>query len=318
MGEKPVVGFVGVGLMGWGMAKNAVEKGWPLRVVAHRKREAVDDLVARGARECSSLEELGAEIDVVVLCVTGSPEVEAALERILPVARPGLTVIDSSTSDPEVTARLAARLAETGATLLDAPLSRTPAHAWEGELTTYVSGPAEAVARWQPLLETWASMVIPVAGPAGTAHALKLANNLVSIGYAALWAECYAMVARIGAEPATFHAIVSASGMNCGNFQSFSRYVLEGDATAHRFALSNAPKDLGYYNRMANRTGAATLMSDAALQMLKVGQALGFGERFLPELSDVALTLNGDGPLEFSRKSGAAPDAALDAARDPD
>ena len=55
MGGKPVVGFVGVGLMGWGMARNAVEKGWPLCVVAHRKREAIDDLVARGARECADL-----------------------------------------------------------------------------------------------------------------------------------------------------------------------------------------------------------------------------------------------------------------------
>ena len=318
MGAKPVVGFVGVGLMGWGMAKNAVEKGWPLQVVAHRKREAIDDLVARGARECADLEELGAAVDVVVLCVTGSPEVEAALARILPVARPGLTVIDCSTSDPEVTGRLDAQLAGQGVTLIDAPLSRTPAHAWDGELTTYVSGPADAVARWTPLLETWASTVIPVAGLTGTAHALKLANNLVSIGYAALWAECYAMVARIGADPATFHAIVSASGMNCGNFQSFSRYVLEGDATAHRFALSNALKDIGYYTRMADRAGAATLMSDAALQMLKVGQALGFGDRFLPELADVALTLNGEGPLEFSRKSAPTPDAALDAAPTPD
>ena len=77
--ERPVVGFVGVGLMGHGMAKNAVEKGFPLRVVAHRKREAVDDLVGRGAVECASLEAMAREIDVVVLCVTGSPEVEAAL-----------------------------------------------------------------------------------------------------------------------------------------------------------------------------------------------------------------------------------------------
>ena len=106
--DKPVVGFVGVGLMGWGMAKNAVGKGWPLRVVAHRKREAVDDLVARGARECASLAEMAAEVDVVVLCVTGSPQVEAVLAEMVPAARPGLTVIDSTTSDPEVTERLAA------------------------------------------------------------------------------------------------------------------------------------------------------------------------------------------------------------------
>src|SRR6186997_2498076 len=111
MGEKPVVGFVGVGLMGWGMAKNAVEKGWPLRVIAHRKREAVDDLVGRGAREVASLAEMAAEAEAIVLCVTGSPEVEAAVAEIVPAARAGLTILDASTSDPEVTERLANELA---------------------------------------------------------------------------------------------------------------------------------------------------------------------------------------------------------------
>ena len=75
MADKPVVGFVGVGLMGWGMAKNVVEKGYPLRVIAHRKREAIDDLVTAGRRRSASLKEMAAEADVVVLCVTGSPEV---------------------------------------------------------------------------------------------------------------------------------------------------------------------------------------------------------------------------------------------------
>jgi 3-hydroxyisobutyrate dehydrogenase-like beta-hydroxyacid dehydrogenase len=290
--DRPVVGFVGVGLMGWGMAKNAVEKGWPLRVVAHRKREAVDDLVARGARECAGLTELAAECDAIVICVTGSPEVEAALAAIVPAARPGLTVIDSTTSDPEVTERLAGELGARGITLIDAPLSRTPAHAWEGELTTFVGGPAELVEKWRPLLSTWASAVIPVGGPVGSAHALKLINNLVSLGYAAVWSECYAMVKKIGADPAVFREVISNSGMTCGNFQAFSKYAVEGDATAHKFTLANAYKDLGYYSRLAQRHRAATLMSDGALQTIKLGMAMGFGERFVPEMVDVVLALN--------------------------
>ena len=95
MADKPVVGFVGVGLMGWGMAKNAVEKGYPLRVIAHRKREAVDDLVgARRARGQRASTRWRRRRDVVVLCVTGSPEVEATVAGLLPAARPGLTIID--------------------------------------------------------------------------------------------------------------------------------------------------------------------------------------------------------------------------------
>jgi 3-hydroxyisobutyrate dehydrogenase-like beta-hydroxyacid dehydrogenase len=294
--EKPVVGFVGVGLMGHGMARNAVEKGFPLRVAAHRRREAVEDLVGRGAVECADLAEMAREADVVVLCVTGSDEVEAALAAIVPAAKPGLTVIDSSTSDPQATAGLAAALAGKGVTLIDAPLSRTPAHAWEGTLTTYVGGPRAVAERWRTLFETWASVVIYVDAPVGAAHALKLINNLVAIGYAAIWSECYAMVRKVGADPAVFREIVSNSGMNCGNFQTFSTYAVEGDPNAHRFTLANCFKDLAYYERMATRAGAATLMSDGALQTLKLGLAMGMGPRYITEMVDVVLKLNGDDP----------------------
>lgn len=290
--DKPVVGFVGVGLMGWGMAKNAVEKGYPIRVVAHRKREAVDDLVSRGAVECASVAEMAGECEAIVLCVTGAPQVEATVAEIMTTARKGLTIIDSSTSEPDVTERLAGQLAELDITLIDAPLSRTPQHTWDGEATTYVGGPSDVVEKWRPLLSTWANAVIPVNGPVGAAHALKLINNLVALGYASIWAECYAMVKKVGADPAVFREIVTNSGMNCGNFQSFSKYAVEGDAGAHKFTIVNGCKDLTYYNRLANRHGAATLMSDGALQTLKLGLAMGMGEKYMPQIGDIVLALN--------------------------
>ena len=74
---KERIGFVGVGLMGHGMAKNIVEKGWPLTVLGHRRREAVEDLKSRGAAEASSARALALASDIVVICVTGSPQVEA-------------------------------------------------------------------------------------------------------------------------------------------------------------------------------------------------------------------------------------------------
>jgi 3-hydroxyisobutyrate dehydrogenase-like beta-hydroxyacid dehydrogenase len=294
MANKPVVGFIGVGMMGWGMAKNAVDKGWPIRVVAHRSRAAVDDLVARGGVECASVAELAGGSDIIVICVTGAPEVEASVAEIVTTARSGLTILDSSTSDPDVTTRLAADLAPRGITLLDAPLSRTPKHAWDGELTTYVGGAAEDIERVRPLLTTWANVIIPVNGPVGTAHAIKLVNNLVALGYVAVWSECYAMIRRLGADPAVFHEVVSNSGMNCGNFQNFSKYILEGDPNGHRFSIANALKDLTYYNRLANKHGAATLASDGALQLMKLAASMGFDDRFVPETVDAVLALNGD------------------------
>ena len=100
---KPVIGFIGVGLMGHGMAKNIVEKGYPLVVMAHRNREPVDDLVARGAREVSTPKEMAQHCDIIHLCVSGSPQVEANIrgsDGILASGKKGLIVVDCSTSDP--------------------------------------------------------------------------------------------------------------------------------------------------------------------------------------------------------------------------
>ena len=75
------IGFVGVGFMGHGMAKNLVEKGWPLTVLGHRNREPVEDLKKRGAQEAATARELALRSDIVVLCVTGSPQVEVRGQR---------------------------------------------------------------------------------------------------------------------------------------------------------------------------------------------------------------------------------------------
>ncbi len=291
MSQHPVLGFIGVGLMGWGMAKNAVEKGFPLRVVAHRKREAVEDLVSRGAVECASVAELAGDCDIIAMCVTGSPQVEANIAEIVTTARPGLTIVDSTTADPASTVRLAAELARREITLVDAPLSRTPAHAWSGELTTYVGGPEAVIDRLRPLLSTWANVIIPTGGPVGSAHAVKLINNLIGIGYAAIWSEAYSMVEQVGLPPSVLHEIVSNSGLNCGNFQNYSKYILEGDPNAHKFALANCLKDLTYYTRLAQEHEAPTLVSGGVLQALTLGKAQGHGERMMPEMVEIFRSL---------------------------
>lgn len=291
MADRPVVGFIGVGLMGWGMAKNAVEKGFPLRVVAHRKREAVEDLVSRGAEERTDAAALAAECDVIVLCVTGSPEVEANVAEIAPSARPGLVILDSTTADPASTTRLASELKTRGITLLDAPLSRTPTHAWEGELTTYVGGDAADIEPLRPLLETWASTILLTGGPAGSAHAVKLINNLIGIGFASIWSEAYSLLEQVGLSPEVLHAVVSNSGLNCGNFQNYSAYVLEGDPDRHKFALANCHKDIGYYMDLAAAHKAPTLVSSGVMQALTLGLNQGHSARYMPEMIEVFRSL---------------------------
>ena len=141
------IGFIGAsGLMGHGIARNLLAKGFAVSLTVHKNREGVADLLAAGAKLAGTAAELGA-CDAVMLCVTGSPQVEAALsgpDGVLSNARAGLVVIDCSTSEPESTQRLAALCAQHGATLVDAPLARTPVEAELGKLNTMVGAKAGA------------------------------------------------------------------------------------------------------------------------------------------------------------------------------
>ena len=155
-----------------------------------------------------------------------------------------------------MTQRLAATLAPRGITLIDAPLSRTPKDAWEGTLDVMVGGDAAAVARARPVIDCFAGRVVPT-GPVGTGHTMKLLNNFLSMGYAALYAEALMIGAKAGLKPAVFDAVVSGGRMDCGFYQTFRRYVIERDPEAHRFTLDNALKDVTYLAGFAQALGAA-------------------------------------------------------------
>ena len=288
------IGFIGVGLMGHGMAKNLVEKGFPLTVLAHRKREAVDDLKGRGAGEAASPRAVAEASEVVVLCVTGSPQVEAIVQGPEGLASAGkpLLVIDCSTSEPASTRRLAAELQPKGITFLDAPLSRTPKDAWEGTLDVMVGGDSASVQRARPILEAFAGRIVET-GPVGTGHTMKLLNNFVSMGYAALYSEALTVGAKAGLSPKVFDAVIRDGRMDCLFYQTFRKYVIERDRDAHRFTLANASKDMTYLAGFALALGVANPVGAAVRNAFAQAVATGHGEDYVPMLSDLVAEWNG-------------------------
>ncbi len=294
--SKERIGFIGVGLMGHGMAKNIVEKGWPLTVMGHRNREPVEDLKRRGAAEAANPRELALQSDIVLLCVTGSAQVQAILEGPTGLAAAGkpLLVIDCSTSEPSVTIRLAEELAGQGITLIDAPLGRTPADAAAGTLDVMVGGPAEVVERVRPLLGAFAGRIVPT-GPTGTGHTMKLLNNFLSMGYAALYAEALALGAKVGLSAEVFDSVVRGGRMDCGFYQTFFRYVLERDRDAHKFTLRNGLKDVSYLAALANTAGVANPMGAAVRNSFALAVGTGHGDDYVPMLSDIVAKQNGIG-----------------------
>ncbi|MER9679148.1 NAD(P)-dependent oxidoreductase [Mesorhizobium sp. M0184] len=291
---KERIGFIGLGSMGAGMAANLLAKGWPLTVWAHRSRDAADRFVAAGATEAESLHKLAAASDVVVLCVTGSREVEALVkgpDGLATAGRP-LLIIDCSTSNPSLTTALAAELAAQGLTLIDAPLARTPKEAAEGKLDVMVGGSAEAVARARPVLEAFAARIVHT-GPTGSGHTMKLLNNFISMGYSAIYSEALTLGAKAGLTPQVFNSVISGSRMDCGFYQAFFDFVLNRNENAQRFAIANALKDMTYLASFAQAAGVANPIGAAVRNGFATAVTTGHGEKFVPALSDIIAGLNG-------------------------
>jgi hypothetical protein len=302
-GGKPTVGFIGVGLMGAGMAKNLLVKGHPLVIVGHRNREPVERLKAMGAREAKSARELAAECDIVHLCVTGSPQVEANVRGgngLLAGARAGLVIIDCSTSNPVSTLALAAECEARGVHFVDAPLSRTPKEAEAGTLDTMVGAAPEVFARIEPVIRCWAGNVVHL-GPVGLGHKMKLVNNFVGMGYAALYSEALAIARKAGLTIAQFHAVIGSGRMRSPFYDTFIQWSLAGNDQAHLFTIANAHKDMRYVAAMANELGALHPIQSMVKTSFAAMEAAGQGERYVPMLADFVAALSGLPPAAAER-----------------
>jgi hypothetical protein len=292
---KQRVGFIGVGLMGHGMARNILQKGYPLQVIGHRNRKPVDDLVKRGAREAKSPAAMARDSDVIFLCVTSSLQVEDLIRRkdgIKAGAHKGLVVVDCSTADPNSTLTLAAELAPLGVRLIDAPLGRSPKEAEEGRLNAFVGADDSTLKQLRPLIETWAENIIHV-GPVGAGHKMKLINNFVAMSYVAVYAEAFTAAKKTGVPLEKFHEVISAGGLNSGMFQNVCKWVIGGDPKAHEFTIANCDKDVRYFNQLADAEHLTTVVASAVKNTYAMAMALGRGERNMPMLCDAVANFNG-------------------------
>ena len=290
------VGFAGTGLMGRGMAKNILAAGYPLAVVAHRNRAPIEALVQRGATELPNYRQLAADSDLVLICVTGTPEVESVVhgpDGLLDGAHESLIVVDCSTSEPASSARIAGALAERGASFVDAPLARTPVEAETGRLNTMVGASQADFARVRPVLAACCENIVHM-GPVGSGHKSKLVYNLITMGYAALISEALCACAATGVDLGRFAELVSAGGANSGIFQLIVPKAIEhGDCSGLNFSLTNAEKDLRYYNRMVDGVPLSGLLGRAVQHALIQGLNLGYADGLVGDLLHVQETLNG-------------------------
>jgi len=286
MGDT-TIGFIGLGLMGRAMVQCLQDAGYGMVVLGNRDRTGVQDAVARGASEASSARALAEASDVVMLCMGTSDQVESRIygeDGVLAGIGAGKTVIDFGTSLPASTLKIGAAMAAKGATYLDAPLGRTPAHAKDGKLNIMCAGDTDAFEAVKPLLDVLGENVFHL-GALGNGHTIKLINNAYAMTTACAMAEAFAMADTAGIDRAALHGVMAAGPNHSGMMDFIRNYATQGQIDL-AFSVTNAAKDVGYYRQMAQDLGLQSRMSGAADATLREARDGGDGGLMIPEMVD--------------------------------
>ncbi len=286
--DKPVIAFIGVGMMGHGVVKNILKGGYNVSILDHPGNRPVSDLVDAGVKIAQSAAAMALDADVVFICVTGSPQVEDVVLSeggVLEGLQKDSIVVDCSTAIPESTLKLARAIEEKGASLVDAPMTRTPKEADEGRLNVMLGGEDDAIEAVIGIIETYAENIYRT-GPVASGHKMKLIHNYLSLGNAVLAAEAVVCAKKSGVDMDTFCEVIMTGGGDSLVFRRLLPYIQKGDDSSFRFSVANAEKDLGYYTAMTDGLGAPNAGADAVYDILEHAKADGFGDSSMPNLID--------------------------------
>ena len=281
------IGFIGLGLMGNAMVSRLLDKGYDLTVLANRSRTNVEAAMARGAKEAATPKALAEASDVVMLCVDTSASVEARMrgdDGVIAGLKPGTIVIDFGTSLPASTRVLAQEVADAGGAYLDAPLGRTPAHAYDGLLNIMCAGDRAAFERVEPVLKDLGENVFHL-GESGAGHTIKLLNNFFGMTVANAMAEVMAVADVAGIERKQAYDVISAGPLHSMMMDFVAAYGVDGDSSKLAFSIQNAAKDLGYYRQMMRDAGVESVMAVPASEAMADASDT-MGERMVSEMVD--------------------------------
>lgn len=286
--SKPTIGFIGLGLMGSAMVQRLQSLGYELTVVAHRNRTPIDEAVARGAKEVSTAAEVAKNSEIVMICVDTTVAVETVMRGeggVLEQLKPNSLVVDFGTSIPASTKALAAECKAKGASMMDAPLGRTPASAVDGLLNIMSAGDQADFDRMKPVFEDLGENVFHV-GPIGAGHTLKLINNFYGMTTACAMSEAFAMADLAGLDRKTLYDVMSSGPLNSGMMGFIKEGAVDGMPEKMAFSIANSLKDVGYYSKMADDFKVPSFISPAVKNTLGLAEATGYGEKMVPEMVD--------------------------------
>jgi 3-hydroxyisobutyrate dehydrogenase-like beta-hydroxyacid dehydrogenase len=284
------IGFIGAGMMGEGMIRCLMSAGHEVSVVAHCNRTRIDDLVADGAREAATRSELARNCEVIITCVSGAFAVQDVADDILPVLGRHQLWIDATTSDPEVTRRIAEDAEAAGFVFADAPVTGGPPMAARGELASLVGCRREKFNRVKAIVGAYWCLVQRFGEP-GAGHTAKLLNNFVTQSTGMLLVEAFDRARRAGVDWRALYDVMCVGAARSGTLEKMVGPALEGHFDGSQFSIANARKDLDYYRSLsAAMDGRPSGLANAAFEILDAAVGEGHGQDHVSSLLEPRVT----------------------------
>ncbi len=288
------IAFVGTGIMGAPMAVNLLKAGFPVTVHSRTKSRALP-VIEAGAQWAQSCSEAAKNADVVITCVTDTPDVEQVLigpKGVIESAHSGMICVDMSTISPEATRQIGAKLAEKAVQLLDAPISGGQIGAIEGKLSIMMGGPEETVEKVRPIMTAMGRTIIHC-GPLGSGQMTKLANQVMVIHTIMSIAEGLAFAEKAGLNLETTLAATSAGAAGSHSLKILGPKIIAADFKP-AFTVDLQLKDLRLVLEYARRIGQPLPGTELAKELLTSLQSQGRGKDGTQALIDIIRQLRKD------------------------
>ena len=278
------VGFIGVGYMGYGIAKNILTKGNNLFVIANKKRAPIDKIVSDGAKEVKTYDELCAKnLDALFLCVTNTPIAISIAEKVCTLLTDNTLIIDVTTHNQNGSIKMEKIFAKQKINYIECPVMGGPVQAEEGVCGGIVGGSNENFKKAEIYLKTFCKDYFHF-GEVGKGAKSKLLNNFLSLGTATNVIEFIKSAKKLDIDLEKLFAVAKLGSGNSTALNRIFDNVLKDDYTGFKFSTSNTLKDLTYIHEMLKDLGNAEKLTDVKKSIYKKAVDDGNGDLFISEL----------------------------------
>ena len=278
------IGFIGVGYMGYGIAKNILKHNNKLYVVANKNRKPIDKIISKGAEEVKSFEEFSNKnLDVLFMCVTNTPIAKSISDKLSKIINSQTLVIDITTHNKTGSIETNEIFKSNNINYIECPVMGGPVQAEEGNLGGIVGGSEANFKLAEPFLKMFCKDYFYF-GDVGMGAKSKLLNNFLSLGNAALVNHLAKTSIELGLD---LKKVFDVAKLGSGNSAALNRVfdnLLKGDFTGFKFTTTNSVKDLSYIQDLLKDFPEAEKVAEVNKNYFQKAVDDGHGENFISEL----------------------------------